>query len=553
MKKRGIILILSIIVAIILGIVSLYTPKAKVDKSSFSTEMAKEHIKEISKEIHSVNNKEELKRVREYILGELKELGLEPQVFSYENVENKKGEKYDINNIYAKLDGKNGEAGSYILLATHYDSSPKKRSGEDGESKGAADAGYGISTILETLRVIKESGQSLENGIKILITDGEEVGLLGAREEMANNFELYKNVSYVVNLEARGIKGPALMFETSANNRKVIDLYSEANLPVTYSLASDIYNRMPNGSDFTEFKNAGLQGVNFAVLNDLDYYHTKNDNYENISDTTIQHYGEQVLPIVKEFVYNEKYGDVNYFNADGNSVFFTLLPNVLIKYPISVATVLAIIIIIVLAIITKIKNTKIALVTKWTSFWIALAIGVVALGVVISRMVSMATGVEFNLTYMPRVAGADLIALISVAITSLLVGLIVKKMAKRNEDIVGMILGGLWFNAILLVLFMIVLPGGSYLFLWPMVVNCVAMAMIKNNSKNKGILILPIMLTILMYVPVVYNIYIALTIGALGIVLLLTLISLAIIAPAIGYLAQGEEITYSKSLLKRTA
>ena len=54
---------------------------------------------------------------------------------------------------------------------------------------------------------------------------------------MNQNFELYKNVNFVVNLEARGIKGPALMFETSSNNEKVIDLYKKANLPVSYSLA----------------------------------------------------------------------------------------------------------------------------------------------------------------------------------------------------------------------------------------------------------------------------------------------------------------------------
>ena len=279
MRNKGIILFLSIILSIVLGVTSLYTPRPKSEDSGFSTEIAKEHIKEISKEVHSIQEPEALGRVREYILNELKELGLEPEVFTYEGVESSKGGIYDINNIYAKIDGKNGEDGSYIMLASHYDSSPKKRSGEDGESKGAADAGYGVSTILEIVRIIKESGQELENGIKILITDGEEMGLMGAKEEMNNNFDLYENVNFVVNLEARGIKGPALMFETSNNNKKVIDLYKKANLPVSYSLAADVYNKMPNGSDFTEFKNAGLPGINFAVLNDLDYYHTKNDNY----------------------------------------------------------------------------------------------------------------------------------------------------------------------------------------------------------------------------------------------------------------------------------
>ena len=56
------------------------------------------------------------------------------------------------------------------------------------------------------------------------------MGLLGAKEEMNNNFSLYDNVEYVVNIEARGIKGPALMFETSSNNKKVIDLYKNCLL-----------------------------------------------------------------------------------------------------------------------------------------------------------------------------------------------------------------------------------------------------------------------------------------------------------------------------------
>ena len=37
---------------------------------------------------------------------------------------------------------------------------------------------------LKHCRVIKESNVELENGIKILFTDGEECGLLGAKESV---------------------------------------------------------------------------------------------------------------------------------------------------------------------------------------------------------------------------------------------------------------------------------------------------------------------------------------------------------------------------------
>lgn len=530
MRNKGIILFLSIILSVVLGITSLYTPRPKSEESGFSTEIAKEHIKEISREVHSIQQPEALGRVREYIVNELKELGLEPEIFTYEDVESSKGGIYDINNIYAKIDGKNGEDGSYIMLASHYDSSPKKRSGEDGESKGAADAGYGVSTILEIVRVIKESGQDLENGIKILITDGEEMGLMGAKEEMNNNFGLYENVNFVVNLEARGIKGPALMFETSSNNKKVIDLYKKANLPVSYSLASDVYNKMPNGSDFTEFKNAGLAGINFAVLNDLDYYHTQNDNYDNISDTSIQHYGEQVLPVVQEYIYNSKYGQANYFESNENSIFFTLLPNMFINYSSLIATILAVLSLIALLLIMRRLKINVKLVVKWTTVWIGLALAVAAIGVAVSYIISMVTGIEFKITYMPRVIGADFIALAAVVLTSILVVILSKKLARNREDFEAMLYGGLWFNEILLVIFMIALPGGSYLFLWPVIMTLISIVLSKK-FKNKNILLLAKMFTIVMYVPVIYNIYIALTIGALGVVMLLALMAVSTVVP----------------------
>ena len=341
---------------------------------------------------------------------------------------------------------------------------------------------------------------------------------------------MYENVNFVVNLEARGIKGPALMFETSSNNKKVIDLYKKANLPVSYSLASDVYNRMPNGSDFTEFKNSGLAGINFAVLNNLDYYHTQNDNYDNISDTSIQHYGEQVLPVVQEYVYNSKYGQANYFESNENSIFFTLLPNMFINYSSLIATILAVLSLIALLLIMRRLKINVKLVVKWTTVWTGLALAVAAIGVAVSYIISMVTGIEFKITYMPRVIGADFIALAAVVLTSILVVILSKKLARNREDFEAMLYGGLWFNEILLVIFMIALPGGSYLFLWPVIMTLISIVLSKK-FKNKNILLLAKMFTIVMYVPVIYNIYIALTIGALGVVMLLALMAVSTVVP----------------------
>lgn len=540
MKKKGIILVtLAIIIAIFLGGYSLYTPKVKdVSETGFSAERAKEHIKTIAKEPHSIYDQEALGKVRAYILDELRELGLEPEVFTYENVEDRNGDLQTLNNIYAKIDGRNGENGSYILLASHYDSSPKKRNGEDNNSHGAADDGYGVSTILEILRYIKESGKPLENGIKVLITDGEEVGLLGAKEEMNKNFSKYENVSFVINMEARGIKGPALMFETSKNNEKVIELYKKANLPVSYSLAADVYRKMPNGADFTEFLKKDMNGTNFAVLDNLDYYHTNADIYENVNERSIQHYGEQVLPMVEEFIYSEEYSDLDYFKGDKDSVFFTLLPNVLISYSSTVSLVLAIVAVILLIIFTKKSIVNVKSVVKWTGVWSGLGVASLVIGVAVSYIISLITGIKFKLTYMPKIAQANLIVLISIIILIALTAYIAQCLARNKDDKEAMILGGVWFNTIFLIVFMFALPGGSYLFLWPVllvVLSIIIKNLIKWNNR-KYIFIAPLMFTVTMYIPVVYNIYIALTIGALGIILLLIFMAISTIIPLANYI-----------------
>lgn len=535
-RKIGIILVIMCLISTILGIVALYTPKEKeIGTNEFSAIEAKTHIKEIAKKPHSIYDDEALAEVREYILEELEELGLESKVFNYKDIEDRNGKVVELNNIYTKIDGKNGEDGQYILLATHYDSSPKKRDGEEAGSLGAADAGYGISTILEILRIIKEEDKPLENGIKILITDGEEMGLLGAKEEMNKNFSLYENVSYVVNIEARGVKGPALMFETSANNKKVIDLYKEANLPVTYSLAADIYSKMPNGSDFTEFKNKGLQGINFAVLNSLDYYHTPRDNYDNVSNRSLQHYGEQILPVVKEFIYTEKYGQKDYFDSKESAIFFTFLPNIFINYTTTIGIVLAVLAIVAVIIVTRLSKKRIKDIAKWTSIWTGIGLLAAIVGVAISCCISLITGIAFKITYMPKVPADELITIITILIVLVLVSIVLKRSKSENKEVV--LFGGLWFNAILLVIFMIVLPGGSYLFLWPILLTIISLV-IGKKIKNKLLLLIPTVITIIMYVPVIYNIYIALTIGALAVVLLLVVMGISIVASAINYVIE---------------
>ena len=130
-------------------------------------------------------------------------------------------------------------------------------------------------------------------------------------------------MNFVINVEARGVKGPALLFETSYNNSKVMELYKLAKQPHTFSLTSVVYKFMPNDTDFSIVKR-DYPGMNFSVIDNLRYYHTDLDNYSNISLESIQHYGMAIEPIVHEYLTNGLYGNKDALVADSDSVFFTL-------------------------------------------------------------------------------------------------------------------------------------------------------------------------------------------------------------------------------------
>ncbi len=168
-----------------------------------------------------------------------------------------------VQNVLARLDG--SQPGPAVLLAAHYDSVPA--------GPGAFDDGAGVATVLEIARIFKSFPQP-RHSIIFLVDDGEEAGLLGARV-FVNQHPWAKEVRAVVNVDSRGTSGPSLMFETGDANAWAVRLYAQrAPRPATSSVFYTAYKQIPNDTDFTVFKAAGYQGLNFANIADVVHYHT---------------------------------------------------------------------------------------------------------------------------------------------------------------------------------------------------------------------------------------------------------------------------------------
>jgi len=256
--------------------------------------------------------------VRERLESELRKLGLVPELRRGMSC-GQYGVCAVVENVIAEIPGRTRALA--VALASHYDSVPA--------GPGAADDTVGAAVMLETARALRARGE-LARSVWLLFTDGEEMGLLGARV-LAQDRALRERLGLVVNLEARGVAGASLLFETSTPNDGLLRAYGRAvERPVTSSVFYAAYRELPNDTDLSVFTRAGLPGVNFAFIERATRYHTPEDDVAHLSLESVQHHGDQALALVHDVVTH------GIPRSEQQSVFFDLLGRRLVR--VSLAT-----------------------------------------------------------------------------------------------------------------------------------------------------------------------------------------------------------------------
>lgn len=271
-------------------------------------EFAREHLEVIARAPHA-SGTDEAKHVREYIHAELEGLGVDTQLISG-NVEG-----VELVDVFARIPGRGD--GGVLLLACHYDSVDR---GGVHVAPGAGDDGAAAASMLEVARVLT-TGEPLANDIWLLFTDGEELGLYGAKL-FCRDEALIEQIDVVFNFEGIGNNGPSVMFQTSAGNSKLIDEFAQLNCAkVAPSFSQAIYERMPNDTDFTVFAKHGLIGLNFAIIGGRSAYHRAWDTPANLTPGTLQHQLETVHALAQHFGHL----DLSELRCDEDQLYFDLL------------------------------------------------------------------------------------------------------------------------------------------------------------------------------------------------------------------------------------
>mgnify|MGYP000321252904 CR=1 FL=1 len=293
-------LIGALTLALLLAVLTLQVPApagAGAPATDFSAGRAMADVREIARRPHWVGSPDHA-RVQALLLRRLAALGLQTSTQSgplspaaVRRYEHGGGSANGIGltNLIGVLPGRDPRLPAVALMA-HYDTVY--------DSPGAADDTAGVAAILEAVRAIRARGPA-DRTLVVLLTDGEELNLDGARVFWGGH-PLRDRIGAVINLEARGGGGRAMMFETGRGNAQTIGLFARAGARATggvssNSLAVFVYERMPNGTDFTIPRERGVQGVNLAFIGRPEQYHAPASTPEALDQGSVQHIGSQAL------------------------------------------------------------------------------------------------------------------------------------------------------------------------------------------------------------------------------------------------------------------
>jgi len=333
MMKKNALFILTILTIMLTGIFSFYQIKPRgasvqaQESPDFQNTM--QILQTITETVHPSGSVANYK-VRDYLTQEIEALGLKGEVMSFDvdineriaKIETKmaadkdyaaymnrfmKAKGYDephsyvrgkfgdvkadtvtLHNILVKVDAPQTDDG--IMFVSHYDSVPT--------GPGAGDDGIAVASMLAYLQKVM-AGAPPKNDLYFLFTDGEEQGLLGAYDYVENNFEKEKaKIKSVFNFEARGNQGGLFMFESSKDNYELVSHFNRAvPQPIAFSIATTIYEHMTNDTDFSVFKRAKYDGLNFAMVEGFEHYHASSDTAENLNKDTAYQYMETVFSL----------------------------------------------------------------------------------------------------------------------------------------------------------------------------------------------------------------------------------------------------------------
>ncbi|XP_058997594.1 endoplasmic reticulum metallopeptidase 1 isoform X2 [Mustela lutreola] len=241
---------------------------------------------------------------------------------------------YDnITNVVVKLEPRDG-AQHAVLANCHFDSV--------ANSPGASDDAVSCSVMLEVLRVLSVSSEALHHAV-IFLFNGAEENVLQASHGFITQHPWASLIRAFINLEAAGVGGKELVFQTGPENPWLVQAYvSAAKHPFASVVAQEVFQSgiIPSDTDFRIYRDFGnIPGIDLAFIENGYIYHTKYDTADRILTDSIQRAGDNILAVLKYLATSDMLPSSSKYRH-GNMVFFDVLGLCVIAYPSRVGVIL---------------------------------------------------------------------------------------------------------------------------------------------------------------------------------------------------------------------
>lgn len=240
---------------------------------------------------------------------------------------------YDnITNIAVKLEPARG-AQHAVLANCHFDSV--------ANTPGASDDAVSCAVLLEILGSLSSTPVSLKHAI-IFLFNGAEENILQGSHGFITQHPWAKLIRAFINLEAAGVGGKELVFQTGPENPWLVQAYAEAAIhPFASVVAQEIFQSgiIPSDTDFRIYRDFGnIPGIDLAFIENGFIYHTKYDTSDRIHTDSIQRAGDNIMGVLKYLASSHLLADSSEYRH-GNLVFFDMSGFFVLSYPARIGTI----------------------------------------------------------------------------------------------------------------------------------------------------------------------------------------------------------------------
>ncbi|XP_032586206.1 endoplasmic reticulum metallopeptidase 1 [Drosophila mojavensis] len=231
-----------------------------------------------------------------------------------------------VQNVVVKLSPRNSSSESYLLVNSHYDTV--------ATSPGAGDDGFMVATMMEVLRVMATTPQTLEHPVVFLFNGDEEMGMQ-ASHGFITQHKWAPNCKAVVNLDSAGSGGREILFQTGPSHAWLANYYKKsAKHPFATTMAEEFFQMglIPSDTDYRILTQYGqIPGLDLGQAINGFIYHTKYDRIDVIPRGSIQNTGDNVLSLVRALANAPELLNIQ-AHEGGNSVYYDILGLTFITY-----------------------------------------------------------------------------------------------------------------------------------------------------------------------------------------------------------------------------